>query len=321
MAAQPSIACLVRRDHPGIRASDAAAVVSRPIDGAMWLWGAFTWSVLALLAVWLHRRFRMLTPAYPAEVQSFVLQFESVLARCHADVVFLGMLPGRFACLLRVDGQETPIGLHEAYRQVEAFPEALEAVVARLLADVRDVGLDRVDALEFATAAPLLLPQVRSRQWVEEQGTFGDSGLVYSSINDELVAVYVIDDSACMVFVCRRHLDKWRKQLQDIHNLALANLSRLGVDGLEVAAGEAVCLRSGDGFDASRLLLLSQQEGLLVAVPDRDTLWVGRDEGQSLEQLMAVTEELADRSTYPVSGSVFRVTDGRLEPVSGLRRS
>lgn len=286
----------------------------------MLLWGALAWFAVAIVAVALHRRFRALAPAYPAEVRSFLLQFESELSRGDHGAQFLGMLPGRFACLLRVDGQETPVGLYEAYRHVEAFPDSLTGTVTRLLADVREVGLDRADALEFAAAAPLLLPQVRSRRWLDEQGTFGDSGLVYTAINDELVAVYVVDDSSCMVFVCRRHLDRWRKGVADVHGLALANLARLGRNGLDIGIDEAVTLQSGDGFDASRLLLLDQQEGLLVAVPDRDTLWVGHDDGQGLEQLMAATEELADRSRHPVSGTLFRVTDGRLQPVAGGRR-
>ncbi|MEZ6038307.1 MAG: DUF1444 family protein [Planctomycetota bacterium] len=286
----------------------------------MWLWLALGWSALAVVVVWLHRRLRTLTPAYPSEVRTFVLQLESELARGHGDVQFLGMLPGRFACLLRVDGQETPVGLYEAFRHVEAFPDAVDKVVSRLLADVREVGLDRADALEFAAAAPLLLPQVRSREWLEEQGTFGDSGLVYTPINEQLVAVYVVDDSSCMVFVCRRHLERWRKRVSDVHNLALTNLARLSEERLEVGENDSVRLQSGDGFDASRLLLLDQQEGLLVAIPDRDTLWVGHDQGQSLERLMAVTEELAESSQHPVSGQVFRVTDGRLEPVTASRR-
>ncbi|MFT4842374.1 MAG: hypothetical protein ACI90M_002848, partial [Candidatus Azotimanducaceae bacterium] len=126
---------------------------------------------------------------------------------------------------------------------------------------------------------------------------------------------YVVDDSSCMVFLCRTHLKRWQKDVQDLHNLALANLAKLGRNGIDDVSAESVLLQSGDGFDASRLLLIDQQEGLLVAVPDRDTLWAGPEAGQDIEQLMSVTEQIADRSQYPVSSRLFRVTDGRLEPV------
>jgi len=128
----------------------------------------------------------------------------------------------------------------------------------------------------------------------------------------------VVDDSASMIFICRAHLRRWQKEVADLHNLALANLAKLGSSGLEDASAEAVLLQSGDGFDASRLLLLRQQEGLLVAIPDRDTLWAGPEEGQDLGELMAMTEQIADRSPYPVSSRLFRVRDGRLQPVREL---
>ena len=105
----------------------------------------------------------------------------------------------------------------------------------------------------------------------------------------------------------------------DLHNLALANLARLGRNGLSEASAEAILLQSGDGFDASRILLLDQRDGLLVAIPERDTMWVGPEAGQNLEQLMAATEQMADRSQYPVSPHLFRIKDGRLEPVQESR--
>ena len=52
-----------------------------------------------------------------------MLRFETVLAENPPDVTCLGMMPGRFACLLRVKGQETPVGLHDAWRHAEAFPD------------------------------------------------------------------------------------------------------------------------------------------------------------------------------------------------------
>ncbi|MFK7741729.1 MAG: hypothetical protein AB8H80_15530 [Planctomycetota bacterium] len=281
----------------------------------MWLWVALGWCVLGLAGVVMHHRLRLRSSRYPAEVVAFILQLENELVAAHPEVDFLGMLPDRFACLLRVDGQETPVGLYEAYRHAEAFPESFSRMVLRLLADIREVGLDRVDSLEFATAAQFLMPQVRSRAWLDEQGTFGDSGLAYTQLNDELVAVYVVDDESCMVFVCRAHLKIWQRDVADIHNLALQNLARSGAAGLEGAAEEGVLLQSGDGFDASRLLLLDQQDGLLVAVPDRDTLWVGPEGGQNLEQLMKTTERIAEAAQHPISGEVFRVKDGHLEPV------
>ncbi len=285
----------------------------------MWLWIGLGWGALAMVFAALHHRLRRGSLRHPPEVAAFVLRLENELAAAHPGVRFLGLLPDRFACLLWVDGQETPVGLYEAFRHAEAYPEAFPRMVARLVADIREVGLDRADQIEFAAAAQHLLPQVRSRAWLEQQGTFGDSGLVSTPLNDELVVVYVVDDASCMVFVCRAHLQRWQRDVADVHNLALGNLERLGRNGLEGAGADPVLLQSGDGFDASRLLLLDRTEGLLVAVPDRDTLWAGPEGGQDLASLMATTEALADRAAHPVSPSLFRFTGGRLEPVPARR--
>ncbi len=283
------------------------------------MWEIFAWTAVGAAGLVGLRRRRHRGASYPPEVGAFLARLQAELEASHADVRFLGMLPDRFACLLSVDGQETPVGLREAFRHAEAFPEAFPKVVAQLIEDIREVGLDRADELDFSTAAPLLLPQVRSRAWLVEQGTFGDSGLAHTPLNDELVAVYVVDDDACMVFLCRAHLRRWQKSTEDLHNLAVANLARLGSNGLDEAGSEGVLLQSGDGFDATRVLLLDQQEGLLVAVPDRDTLWAGPERDQDVERLMSATEAMADRAPHPISGSVFRISGGRLQPVRAPR--
>jgi uncharacterized protein YtpQ (UPF0354 family) len=281
----------------------------------MWLWIAAGWGALSVALAAIHHRIRRGAPQLSPEVIAFLARLENVLAKQHPDVEYLGLLPGRFTCLLRVAGQETPVSLQELWRHAQAFPDAFEKTVGQLLLEVQEAGLHEVADHDFANAAPLLLPQVRGRKWLEEQGPFGDGALVHRPLNDDLVVVYAIDDPQSMVFVCKAHLRRWQKSEADLHNLALANLRRRS-DALAVPAGsEPLLLRSGDGYDAARVLLLEETDGLLVAIPDRDVLWVGREQGQDLAKLMATTEEIARTAPHPVSASVYRVTDGRLDPL------
>ncbi len=284
----------------------------------MWGWAVAGWMTFAVVATVLHIRWRRTHPSCAPEVAAFMLRFETELARSHPKVDFLGLLPDRFACLLRVDGQETPVALHEAFRHSQAFPEAFAAMVARLLDDVRAVGLDRVDDVDFAAAAPMILPQIRSSSWLDAQGRFGESALVYRRLNDDLVAVYVLDDPHSMIFVCRAHLQRWRKTEDDLHNLAVANLARMAGGRLSAAAAarRPFVLQTGDGYDAARVFLLEEADDLLVAIPDRDTLWVGGAEGQDIEQLMATTTAISATAAHPVSPQVWRLSGGRLEPWS-----
>ena len=123
-----------------------------------------------------------------------------------------------------------------------------------------------------------------SSAWIEQQARFGDGALVHRPLMEDLHIVYVIDDPHAMVFVCRAHLRQWRRSAEDVHRLAIANLQRrAGVVSQVAAAGDPVLLQTGDGYDAARVLALDHADGLLVAIPDRDVLWLARDEGQSLE--------------------------------------
>jgi hypothetical protein len=284
----------------------------------MWLWVALGWLAVAVIAAAVHHRWRRIAAEPDPELAAFALRFENELARCHRDVAFLGMLPDRFACLLCVDGQETVVALHDVCRGAPADADGFTRLVATLLAEIREVGLDRVGDLDFAAAAPLLLPQVRSRAWLEQHGAFGPSGLVHTPLGGELVSVYVVDDTSSMVFVCREHLRRWRKEVVDVHNLALANLARRG-PVLPAAGEQPFVVRSNDGFAAARVLLLEPRDGMLVAIPDRDTLWVGDERGQDLARLMATMEGIAGHAPHPVSAQVYRLTAGRFEPVPGSR--
>jgi len=283
----------------------------------MWLWALLGWLAISGSAALLHHRWRSCHPRLGPELAAFVLRLETILAERHPDVRFAGLLSDQFACLLEVDGQETPVTLDGAYRHEQAFPEAFPDYVARLVAEIRDVGLDRLDDVDLASAAPLLLPQVRSRAWLEQKGVFGDSGLVHRALNEDLVVVYVIDDALAMVFLSRAHLQRWRKSELDIHNLAVANLARLDPAERARLRGVTAPLRVavGDGYDAARLLLLEATDGLLVAVPDRDLLWVGGEHDMDLVSLMADTREIAARAPHPISDRVYRLSGGQLAAV------
>lgn len=284
----------------------------------MWFWVTSSWAAVAILVAFLHHRWRRGAAELSPETVAFLLRFENELAATQPDVGFRGLLPGRFACLLVVDGQETVVSLQHVFHHADGNDGAFTRTVATLIAEIREVGLEQVADRDFAAAAPLLMPQVRSRAWLEAQGSFGDSALVHTPLADGLVAVYVIDDPSSMVFLCRQHLQRWRKDPADIHNLARQNLAMRG--GIPLPAeDQSLVLRSGDGFDAARVLLLDQEQALLVAMPDRDTLWVGPERGQDLAQLMATTEAAADAAAYPVSPQVYRLTGGRLEAVPSPR--
>lgn len=293
-------------------------------DLSMWaVLGA--WIALSLMAVAaFHRmRSRRRGVSIPPEVQLFVRRFEDELRANHPHVEVRGMIPGRFATVLAIRGQELPVSLHQLFRRCAAFPDCFAATVSRFLDELETGALERTSDHVFGDVATLILPQIRSAGWLSEQGAvFGDAALAHRSLTEDLVICYVVDEPWCMTFVCRAHLRQWGKSEDDLFHLATRNLHRLAGTELPVprSGDEPVLLRTGDGFDAARVLLLDPDkvDGLLVAVPERDVLWIGSDTDEDLSQLMAKTEEQSQRAAHPVSPHVYRMDHGQLVQVQEL---
>jgi len=289
----------------------------------MLLWVALSWLVLgAATAATFHlirRRYRPVP--IPTEVRGFVRRLEELLRTNHPEVRVRGMLPGRFVLVLEVEGQDVPVPLHQLFRHASTFPEALPQMVETMLREVAAGGLTRIGDHRFEDVATRILPQVRSADWVASHGRgFGDGALVNRTLVDDLRVCYVVDDPWSMVFVCHAHLRQWGIDADSVHQLATQNLRRLGGDRLPVPgpADEPQVVQTGDGYDAARVLLLDPErtEGLLVAMPERDTLWLGTGEAGPLSELMQLNRAQSEASAHPVSPTLYRVQDGRLQPIS-----
>ncbi len=288
-------------------------------------WIAFGWLGLSLAtAAAFHvvrRRYRPVS--IPPEVRIFLRDLDEIVRAQHPEVSIRGMLPGRFTMVFDVQGQEVPVPLHQIFRHATAFPEAMSQMVDTLMREIAAGGLSRVSDHRFEDVAPRILPQVRSAQWVSERSpAFGDATLVSRELASDLRVCYVVDDPWSMVFVCRAHLRQWGIEAEAVHKLATQNLRRLSGSSLPVpgATDEPIVVRTGDGYDAARVLLLDpeQAEGLLVAMPERDTLWLGStapSSGGGLLSLMAINREHSEAAAYPVSPTVYRLHDGQLEAV------
>ena len=282
-----------------------------------------SWLALAALAWGLFRVWtRAPRQAVPDQVGQFVQQLRDELANRFPQVEIRGMIPGRLAAVLAVRGQELPVSLHPLFRRVVAFPDAFGESVAQLIDEVEAEALERTSDHSFADVATSILPQIRTDEWLRDRGSvFGEAALVHRELTEGLVVCYVIDTPWCMTFVCRAHLRQWGIDEAGLYHLSIRNLAHLDPAPLPLPGPEeaGVLLRTGDGFDAARVLLLDrdQTEGMLVALPDRDVLWLGSDGAQPLDRLMALNGEQTERGEHPLSSQLYRMSDGKLVPVNG----
>lgn len=307
---------------PELASGNQGRNVREPITRPVTFWTALGWLLIGTAGIGLARRRRSCSatggPRIPERIRRDVV---ARLTERHSDVAWKGALDGTWTAILEVDGQETLVPLQRFAAQVEAFPEATGALVDRLVDEVRSAALETPDAHEFGEVASEILPQVRRLEWVRAHGgAFGDSALVHRPIGDDLAACYVIDGPESMTFVCRRHLELWGKSAEDVDRLALSNLRRRsGSPSLRPPAGPTpLVVRRGDGYDAARMLLLdpSDADDLLVALPERDVLWMARPDGTDLFGLMARNAAQHAHSARPLSDRLYVVRGGRLVSLS-----
>jgi uncharacterized protein YtpQ (UPF0354 family) len=278
----------------------------------MWVWLLVGWvSTSIVVAAVFHRRMRRRATGPMADLQRFLDQLAEQLGRQHPDAELRGIALDRDCLVLAIRGQQTLVPLQPVLSLYRTYPFALPHLVSRLLDQLEEEVLEQPTHHPFLEVFQDLMPQVRSRDWLRENGsTFGESALTHRALGDDLVVCYVIDDDATMVFVTRAHLKAWRKSEDDIHHIAIANLRRRTTNVMDASASRAAVYHEGDGFDAARVLLLDHDRvaGALVAMPDRDQLWVGGGAGDDLPRLMALTKERSEGATFPISSHVYRMT-------------
>ena len=252
----------------------------------------------------------------------FAVRLRRELAEREPAVGWIGFVPGEFAAVLNLDGQETHVPLRRLQQRTLVFPDAFDRLVEQLLEEVRSRGLERAAGLPFAAVAADLVPQVRSLGWLlAGRGRFGDGALVARPLGSDLVLCVAIDRGGCLTFVSRELARTWGRDADALLTLAVANLRRRdGRASLGSIDREGVVFDRGDGFDAARICLLDpeQAEGLCIAVPDRDLGWIGGVDDADFAELEHRVASLHARGSHPISPRVYRLIGGALAVVGGL---
>jgi len=147
-------------------------------------------------------------------------------------------------------------------------------------------------------------------------------GLAAQQIVEGLSVSYVIDGDRTIAHILLPQLDKWKIEIEELHEQAMQNLidtsDELGAQVSTDEAGETgfILFQSEDGYDSSRLLLPELHNKLrshlgspfLAAVPTRDLLVCFRDRAATIAGLMPQVQD--DYRTRPnqVTDRVFMIT-------------
>lgn len=217
-----------------------------------------------------------------------------------------------------------PVAHHETAASIAESPEHDWSAAARLLLPLlRPIGTQGL-AVTAIDAAALAADSARSHsQPLVDEGPC------------ELSVVYAIPGAGFDVIVNGDHLLSWGVSIADVQDAALANLAAWSAAAAwsDEVSGERRLISSdtGDGWDASRVLLAEVRERLvaelgsagrvLIGLPERHLMIAGAlrpgdDDFAGLFGEFVV--EQSGAADEPVDRRVFELVDGRLVEFSGL---
>lgn len=211
-----------------------------------------------------------------------------VAALRSAGVEVLDERPGQL--LLRGPGGDGPLFLDRYYQAVAnlgsgATDEQRDEVVAHWVATILEVRASEAPLTQAEDGARVL-PRLVTPAFFDELPP--DAGVPHTPLGQTgLVVVYVLDLERSVSFLTARHLGELGLDRAGAHALALGNLAGRTppevLRGLTERTEGVTVLKTGDTYDAARLLLLPRHvpegEARLVVVPDRDSLVVLADDG------------------------------------------
>jgi uncharacterized protein YtpQ (UPF0354 family) len=269
--------------------------------------------------------FPEILPPTPEEFRQRVVE---VLGREYPDV--RPAPSGEWAIEL-TDAEGNPtgtLGLENLYRSCLLNAESAGALIREYLDQVLGSFADLPDYDHYELVRPRLLPMLKSEAWVRDV----PDGLELASIPfaEGIVICFAIDEPSRLAYVTQDMLAKWDVPLERVQEVSQDNLAgKQGGLELTVLNGQdnrpiALVVNTGDGYDATRILLPAVREAFeeelgeeyLVGLPNRDFLiaFSERDPAMAAGIMRQVRQDY-HKMHHPLTPTIYRVRADRFEPV------
>jgi uncharacterized protein YtpQ (UPF0354 family) len=224
---------------------------------------------------------------------------------------------------LRANGADLTADLSNFYSAYMRDPTQLDAVVQTFVRAMLGIQPDRSSS-DYLALSDRIYPMLKPLEMLVEVRERKLPMLAYREFLADLMVTYVIDEERSVAYINEDHLDRWNISVQDLHEQALENLRRrtdANVRYTTVGEGEQrlFIFNSGDGYDATRLLLADvlsnwarELPGHLVAgIPNRDFLIAFSDANPEILRAVAhqIQADSAQRE-YGLTEQLFTLVDG-----------
>jgi uncharacterized protein YtpQ (UPF0354 family) len=226
---------------------------------------------------------------------------------------------------VRVNGHVA--SLENLYRMSRLTPDDIKYHVERWAVELLRAAEGTPDQ-----GAPLdqirerILPMILSDAQVE-------SGNAQAMVGQPLVAglnvVYAIDADRTISYIPKAHFDGWGIAVDDLHEIAIANLvARSEAIAAHAAQDESgrinlILFQTMDGFDASRVLLPTLHDRLrehlgspfAAGIPNRDILLCFRNDEETLSRIRGQIANDFHSMPHQVTDTLLLVTPDGLAPL------
>lgn len=185
---------------------------------------------------------------------------------------------------LTVRGNDVSSDVSNAYAAYRRDPSQLDAV-ARSYVRVLLGELPERTERDFARLAERVMPMLKPVELLVMVSERKLPMIAYRDFIADLIITYVIDERNSVAYINEEQLEAWGLTLQELHEQATTNLRRRTAEGVRyttVGEGEQrlYIFNSGDGYDATRLLLTDMLAEwsrtlagrLVIGIPNRDFL-------------------------------------------------
>ena len=224
---------------------------------------------------------------------------------------------------MRVNGQVTP--LENLYRITQLRPQHVREDVERWAVDILRVseGMPREEET-FDEMKQRILPMLLSETSLDPDVSM----IVSQPLVAGLRVAYAVDADRTISYVSQPALERWQLSLDDMHALALENLTtRSDAINAHAAQDESgqiylILFQTLDGYDASRVLLPTLHDRLrehlgspfAAGVPNRDILLCFRNDDDTVEKLRDQIEKDFRRMPHQVTDKLLLITPDGIAP-------
>jgi uncharacterized protein YtpQ (UPF0354 family) len=224
-----------------------------------------------------------------------------------------------------IRGHNRVVYLSNLHREVRAAPDRRAEIVQHFVQGLGQSIELPLGEETWEDAQTRLLPLLKPRSYIAS-----DSANRYSLTSEwlaDVVICYALRSKDIFRFVTTVDLDRWEKDAQTIHQVAIDNLCELGwptrLEGARERDGSRlIVISTGDGLASSRILhpdlhrLFSGPLGspFRAGIPDRDTLVIYSDRHRIRQRTERQLRKDHRTSGYPITPKPFLVTPDGIAP-------